>query len=73
MDAVKASGTSGQRPTLLETSRNREIIEQFTSCCLCGGPLEFNHSTNYVHLVVREEAACPACGVRTKTETHRLQ
>ena len=49
------------------------LIEQYNSCHLCGGALDFTHVTHFLDDVVTEEANCSNCMVKKKTTSHILQ
>lgn len=74
MQTVKIQGQDiiSQTPTE-GNPRYDEIIEHMSTCCLCGGELDYHHETDYLLLTVREEAHCHSCGIRTKREAHTIQ
>ncbi|MGE0527703.1 MAG: hypothetical protein AB7G93_21985 [Bdellovibrionales bacterium] len=50
-----------------------ETLDDHLNCVLCGSALRFVHKTDFVIQEVIEEAHCPACGVRNRQSSHRLQ
>lgn len=48
-------------------------LEDLRDCPICGTELEFTSVTHFVSLRVQEEAHCPNCQIRTRSEEHCLQ
>lgn len=52
---------------------SEEIVESLDTCCICGTKLQFQHKTDFILWVVREEAFCNSCGIRNKVNSFILQ
>lgn len=50
-----------------------ESIDDHLNCVLCGGPLKFQHKTDFTSGKVTEDAHCPSCQVRNRQSNYRLQ
>ena len=51
----------------------QETVEEHLNCMLCGTTLEFKHTVNHIEQHVHEEAHCPGCNIRNRTQAHTLQ
>lgn len=60
-------------PALGKREWLRESLEDHFHCVLCGSALVFSHKTDFVSQIVAEDAHCPACRVRNRQSSHRLQ
>ncbi len=49
------------------------VIECIEKCSICGGKLDFRHTTNFGALKVDEEAKCPDCGMKCTINQYILQ
>jgi len=52
---------------------DQDVLNSINNCCLCGTDLIFDHKTDHINLTVKEEANCPACGIRTKSQYYSIQ
>lgn len=50
-----------------------QFLMEYNNCPLCGTELYYTHNTDFIYLDVKEEAHCPHCNIKTKTDSHRLQ
>lgn len=50
-----------------------QFVEDYNNCCLCGKELEFVHVAQFVDNVVKEDAHCSCCNIRTRSLVHTLQ
>ena len=62
-----------QKGLPLPALSKEDIIETLETCCLCGSRLRFTHQTDYLALLVQEEAKCTECGIKSKTSKFILQ
>ena len=60
-------------PSLTTKEWISESVEEHLTCVLCGTELEFKHKTDFISLVVTEDAHCPGCRVRPRSSSHTLQ
>lgn len=51
----------------------QESLEDHLNCVLCGTAMHFDHKTDFIAQTVTEDAHCPACRVRNRQSSHRLQ
>jgi hypothetical protein len=71
---TNGSSTLGQMNGQMTGKMTHEmIIEEHTTCCLCGTDLQFNHKVDYQSLVVKEDANCPSCMIQMRKRQHILQ
>ena len=50
-----------------------KFLQDYNECPLCGTELLYTHVTNFVNGLVKEEAHCESCKIRTKANEHGLQ
>jgi hypothetical protein len=48
------------------------FVEVENHCCLCGTPLEFEHSFDEAAIKVKEKAHCPCCKIQLKEKEHSI-
>jgi hypothetical protein len=67
--------TTETNPAKIEVKFNHieRILLEHNTCCLCGSELNFSHKTDFMTLQVQEQAHCPSCRVRTRSQTYTLQ
>jgi transcription elongation factor Elf1 len=53
-------------------SPREQFLEEYHHCPLCGTELIYAHVTNFIQEMVKEEAFCSACNIRTKANEHKL-
>lgn len=56
-----------------ETEERQLMIEDQSSCSLCGTELKFQHQVDYMTFTVQEEAHCPSCRIQMRKQHHTLQ
>lgn len=59
-------------PNVLDTKYSNFIMSH-SNCPLCGSELELNHKIDSFGLMIKEEARCPHCQIRTRARSHTLQ
>ena len=47
--------------------RQNEFVDSVCNCPLCGTGLKMLHEYDYLNGLVKEEAHCPACQIKTRT------
>ena len=62
-----------RKSKILQPGEKYEMIVENETCCpLCGTELQFVHRVDHLGLCVQEEAHCPSCRIRTKSQTQTL-
>lgn len=65
---VKLHWPKIEKRTWIEESLNNHF-----HCVLCGQSLQFKHDTDFVNLIVVENAHCPNCNIRNRENVFILQ
>lgn len=60
-------------PKVSKTEWMQETLNDHLQCVLCGTELSFKHKTDFIAQSVTEDAHCPACQIRNRQTSHRLQ
>jgi DNA-directed RNA polymerase subunit RPC12/RpoP len=67
---------SDQRPQYFENIKSedhRDFIEMHNQCSLCGCTLELRFEKNNESAMIKEEAHCPECEMRTRRQFFSIQ
>jgi hypothetical protein len=56
----------------VETTNHREFIQAHNNCILCASVLELRHARADDSAVIKEEAYCPQCDMRTRAKNYTL-
>lgn len=56
-----------------ENQRHKSFVELIHHCSLCGSPLELEHTVEEPGSMIREEAKCVNCDIRTRNKIYNLQ
>jgi transcription elongation factor Elf1 len=54
-------------------TKQEQYLQDYNHCPLCGTELLFTHVTNFIEGMVKEDAHCMTCNIRTKSAEHELQ
>jgi DNA-directed RNA polymerase subunit RPC12/RpoP len=52
--------------------QQERFMNEHNSCAMCDSKLEIRHEVNGKELKVKEEAHCPACGIRVRSSHHLM-
>lgn len=50
----------------------RRYLDEQACCAMCETELEIRHEINVKDLRVKEEAHCPSCGIRVRSNHHLM-
>jgi len=48
------------------------FLTEHSTCAMCDSVLEIRHEINRADLRVKEEAHCPLCGIRVRSNHHLM-
>jgi DNA-directed RNA polymerase subunit RPC12/RpoP len=54
-------------------AKYQEYLHLMNNCSLCGSSLELEHTVELEGSMIREEARCPHCEVRTRNKIYNIQ
>ena len=54
------------------TPERKKFIEKQCHCALCGSLLEIKGDVNYEFSIIREEAYCKTCEIKTRVREYTL-
>lgn len=57
---------------LSEEIHHQDYIQSQHNCALCGSNLELIHDVNKPDSLIREEAFCPECEIRTRAKIYGI-
>lgn len=53
-------------------NEQKRFLTEHSTCAMCDSDLEIRHEINRPDLRVKEEAHCPLCGIRVRSNHHLM-